>query len=88
MGGRFFSFDRPGASHRVALTWSDAVHRSEVVRAPRREAGDDSAAFVQVTWSGDGLAVEPTEHEHFTHGRFPAATVAKAGSHSVSRHSE
>ena len=88
-GGRFLPFHRPGVPHRGELTWADEVHRSEDVIAPRREAGEESAAFVRVMWSDtDGLEVEPTEHEHFTHGRFPAATVAKAGSHSVSKRSE
>lgn len=83
LGGQFIQFSRPGAPHRCELAWSGRVCRSEVVSAPRREAAEEPAAFVQVHWTSDGLDVEPKAHEHATHGRFPAATVKAGSSHTA-----
>lgn len=74
LGGRFISFDRPGANHRCRLSWRDGHLDTGPIQAPRRESGNAPPAFVQVSLTPRGLMVEPAEHDHPVHGNFPAAS--------------
>lgn len=82
LGGRFVDFEREGAPHRCEISGPSGVVKSSVVVAPRREAGNDSAAFVRVKFSDRGLSTQPTEHDHPVHGTFPAASKTASSSYS------
>ena len=79
-GGRFIEFSRPDAIHCCKMQWGDLVVESDEVLAPRHESGDGAPEFVRVAVTERGLEVEPTEHEHPVHGRFPASSRYFPGS--------
>ncbi len=84
-GGCFVTFDSPGALHTCRLEWGrESVETVRPVRAPTREPGDESPAFVRVRATGRGLEIEPTEHDHPVHGRFPAAKPGAGASSRLS----
>lgn len=76
-GGRFLNFAESGGSHHCRLEWSKGQEESALVEAPRREPGQEGAAFVKVEWSEEGLKTVPTTHEDEIHGSFPAGKPRK-----------
>lgn len=71
-GGRFVRFRSPGSVYQARVRGIEGAPQSAYIEVPRREPGDDGAAFVKVAWTEEGLEAKPTEHEDEIHGAFPA----------------
>jgi hypothetical protein len=84
-GDQFFEFAGPDRVHHALLRWDGQELKSSRVVSPRRESGDEQPSFVRVTVGDQGLEIEPTEHEHPVHGRFPASFRSAPSSSSFSR---
>lgn len=84
-GEQFFEFAAADRVHHAVLRWDGQELTSSGVVSPRRESGDEQPSFVRVDFGDRGLELEPTEHDHPVHGRFPASFRSVASSSSFFR---